>query len=141
MPWDDPIRGFPPWPRAVAAITAAVLTPTLLYLHTLRIWNGGESLHDLAELALVLMIYVGQSVVIAIPIGLFRWRRMRSPLIECVLLGAILAPGPLGYFGLAFAFESGLSEGFHSLMLLAPLGAVGGFIAWAVATKAGTSEC
>ena len=92
---------------------------------------------DLTDLLVVLLIYVGQSAVIAIPAVLSRWRKMANPLLESVIVAAVLAPGPLGYFGIALASTGNPWIGLRAFLWIAQLGAIGGFVGWAVATNLG----
>ncbi len=96
-----------------------------------------ESWEDLRELLLVLGLLVGQSAIIAIPAALSRWRKMSNPLLECVMFGALAAPGPLGYFAILMLGMLGVAAVAKFFIMLAALGAIGGFAGWAVATSFG----
>jgi hypothetical protein len=137
LSYDDHVRNFPSLPRAIAAVITAAAIPTLIFVQTNGVLGDIKNPSDLRDLAMVLAFYVGQSVIIAIPIALFRWRRMSRPLLECMVLGALLAPGPLGYFGILVAAAYNPIGGFRFFFILALLGALGGFLGWAVATRLG----
>lgn len=115
------------WRRVLLGIVAAPIVPSLLFGAT----NGGPAAIGPVILPLVGLGFLS---VLTLYLPLLAWRlpRSRRPLMTCVLVGIVAAPGPVGYvfgaIGLLLAGELWFVPGI--LILTAPLGAIGGFTFW-----------
>ena len=71
-------------------------------------------------------------VTLYLPLVLWRLRRTRHPFWACVILGGLSAPGLLGYaLGIMGSFITGQPAViFLTMVLVFPLGAIGGAIFW-----------
>jgi hypothetical protein len=138
MSYREPLRAFPTFGRSVAAVTSAIVLPSFLYIQSSGGWTRVRTAQDVAGVALFLAFFVGQAALLAIPVVLMRWRRMRDPLVECVIFGTLLAPGPIGlFFCIGFLLGGPPSVALRFWVPIAASGAVGGFAGWAVATRFG----
>lgn len=130
-----PIRSLPSVPRIIAGLLLASIVP---YLALAPVIVEADMIRAPIESHLLLFsITAGQSLVFAGPIVLWRWPRMRRPLEECQIIGALAAPGPLGYFLLIVVAPVSPMPAAVFLLVVALMGAVGGGIFWAVATSLG----
>ena len=130
-------RELPPATRLICSLVLAAAVPSLALLGLLIGLSRDSSDTILREIMMPLLaLFVGQALLLAIPITLSRWRRMRNPLRETIIIGALTAPGPLGYVTLLFALPSPL-QAILLWLLVALLGAIGGAIFWALATNLG----
>ena len=128
-------RALPPVRWFVAGLFFAGVLPFLLLIWILSL-GAAYSEGGASELAVITLFFVGQSFLLAIPLGVRRWRVMERPLLECLVIGAITAPGPLGYAGVGLlAVFSPMAIVVFAVLAIA--GAMGGFIFWAIVTRFG----
>lgn len=124
MPLNDQPAILPnPW-RVVLGTSAAVILPAVL---------GGLPGFELMEVGTLAAF--GLLSVATMYLPLLRWLlpKTRQRLLACIILGAVAAPGPVGYAmalgGMLFT-EAGATAAALILLVTAPFGLLGGFIFW-----------
>lgn len=139
MAYADNARSLPPVTALLAGIIAAVAVPGLLILLYFKVVGGLDAVGAITDMLTFLGIAIGQALAIAIPLGLYHWSKSKRPLRDCVLIGAVSAPGPLGYLGLTLALSGNAAWALVIWAVLGGLGALGGACFYWAATWAASS--
>ena len=127
---------LPPLSRLVAGLAFAIAVPSVILIGLLEM-RGVRFEENPTSSFEMIAVWIGQIAMLAIPIGLWRWARMERPLIECTILGAVVAPGPLGFALIVFGVIFDPLATIITWAVVTAMGAAGGAIFWAIATDFG----